>query len=198
MNSLVQLVGENVMAPVAAPSGFPVIEEIELLWRIGLFASDDERALRKLWRLLQGQTDDYLDMVLGMVAAYPALATALAAACQQNLGSSMDGSAAVRSLFREWLFQTCLAPREPSWLKRLYSLDSDPASERPMQTISARLPSFRYLIALSFPLIAAMRSLLAGAGLAHQDIERMQSALLKAILLQVTLLSKLYVKEGVW
>ena len=34
--------------------------------------------------------------------------------------------------------------------------------------------------------------------LAPQEIERMQSALLKAILLQATLLSKLYVKEGFW
>ncbi len=198
MNNLAQLVGEEMVAPVAAPSGFPVAEEVELLWRIGLFSSDDERALRKLWRILKGQTDDYLDRVLGMVAAYPALAAVLAAACQENLGGSVDGSAAVRSLFREWLLETCLAPREPSWVKRLYSRYSDPSSERSMQTMSAKLPSFRYLIALSFPLVATMRSLLVGAGFAHQEIERMQSALLKAILLQVTLLSKLYVKEGVW
>jgi hypothetical protein len=39
---------------------------------------------------------------------------------------------------------------------------------------------------------------LVGSGFAPQEIERMQSALLKAILLQVTLLSRLYVKEGFW
>ncbi|MFZ1494935.1 MAG: hypothetical protein WAU60_16210, partial [Candidatus Competibacter denitrificans] len=54
------------------PTSFPSAEEIELLWRIGLFSADDERALRKLWRILQGQADDYLERVLGMVAAYPA------------------------------------------------------------------------------------------------------------------------------
>lgn len=86
MNNLIQLVGEDAVTPVAALSGFPVTEEIDLLWRIGLFSSDDERNLRKLWRILKGQTDDYLDMVFGMVAAYPALATTLAAACRENLG----------------------------------------------------------------------------------------------------------------
>lgn len=194
MNNPTQLVGEDAVTPVAAPSGFPTAEEVELLWRISLFSPDDERALRKLWRILKGQADDYLDMVLGMVAAYPALA----AACQESLGSSVDGSAAVRRRFREWLFDTCLAPREPSWLKRLYSPCSDLASERSAPTSLAKLPGFRYLITLSFPLVATLRSLLVSAGLAHQEIERMQSAFLKAILLQVALLSKLYVKEEVW
>ncbi|MDG4548993.1 MAG: protoglobin domain-containing protein [Candidatus Contendobacter sp.] len=198
MNNLIQLVGEDAVTPVAALSGFPVTEEIDLLWRIGLFSSDDERNLRKLWRILKGQTDDYLDMVFGMVAAYPALATTLAAACRENLGDAVDGSTAVRSLFREWLSETCRTPREPSWLKRLYSSGSDLPSERSMETTLAKLPGFRYLIALSFPLVATLRSLLVGAGLAHQEIERMQSAFLKAVLLQVALLSKLYVREGTW
>ena len=118
-------------------SGFPVGEEVDVLWRIGLFSPDDERALRKLWRLLKGQTDDYLDMVLGMIAAYPALAGALATVCRENLGESVDGSTTVRRLFRQWLSETCLAPREPSWLERLYTLYSDFPPERLAQTISA-------------------------------------------------------------
>jgi len=197
MNDVSPPVGEGAMI-ATVPSGFPAGEEIELLWRIGLFSSDDERALRKLWRLLKGQTDDYLDMVLGMVAAYPALAAALTTICQQNLGVSADGSATVRRLFREWVQQPSLAPREPSWLKRLYALYFDLPPEGSAQTIAAELPDFRYLIALSFPLVATARFLLTGGGLAPQDIERMQSALLKAVLLQVTLLSKLYVREGLW
>ncbi|HRD67943.1 MAG TPA: protoglobin domain-containing protein [Candidatus Competibacter sp.] len=193
-----QLVGEDMVA-AAIPPGFPSAEEVELLWRIGLFSSDDERALRKLWRVLKGQTDDYLDMVLGMVAAYPALATALAAVCQENImTASADGSATVRRLFRQWLSETCFSPHEPPWLKRLYSLYSDLPPERSAQTISAALPGFRYLIALSFPLVATVRSLLVSGGLAAQEIERMQSAFLKAILLQVTILSKLYVKGELW
>lgn len=179
-------------------SGFPASEEVDLLWRIGLFSSDDERALRKLWRLLKGQTDDYLDMVLGMVAAYPALAGALATVCRESLGESVDGSATVRRLFQQWLSETCLAPREPSWLERLYTRYSGFPPERLAQAISAEWPGFRYLVALSFPLVAAACALLAGCGVASQDIERMQSALLKAILLQVTLLSKLYVRKGLW
>jgi len=197
MNNSAPLVGEDVVTATAS-SGFPVGEEIELLWRIGLFSPDDERALRKLWRILKDQTDDYLDMVLGMVAAYPALAAALAAVRHDNWGGPEDGSTTVRQLFRQWLSETCLSPHEPSWLNRLYSLYADLPPEQSAQAISAELPGFRYLIALSFPLVAAARALLTHTGLKSEAIERMQSALLKAILLQVTLLSKLYVKDQLW
>ena len=197
MNNSAPLVSEDAITATAS-SGFPADEEIELLWRIGLFSPDDERALRKLWRILKDQTDDYLDMVLGMVAAYPALAAALAAVRHDNWGGAEDGSTTVRQLFRQWLSETCLSPHEPSWLNRLYSLYADLPPEQSAQAISAELPGFRYLIALSFPLVAAARALLTHAGLKSEAIERMQSALLKAILLQVTLLSKLYVKDQLW
>lgn len=194
MNSLAQLPGNDEVA-AAAPAGFPDAEEIDLLGRVGLFSSDDARALRKVWRVLQDRTDDYLDMVLGMVAAYPALAAALTVLRDDNPEDPTGSAGTTRQLFRRWLSETCLSPREPPWLKRLYAeLPLAPAA----QSFLARLPGFRYLIALSFPLVAAARVPLAAGGLAAHDIERMQTALLKAILLQVALLSKLYVREGSW
>lgn len=177
------------------PASFPSVEEIELLWRIGLFSADDERALRKLWRILQGQADDYLDRVLGMVAAYPALADALAVLHNGTAGNVMESCPPLRQIFQRWLSETCLSPHESLWLRQLYAeLPLNPSA----QALITRLPDFRYLIALSFPLLATANTLLIDHGLSPQDIERMQSAFLKAILLQVTLLSKLYVKEGLW
>lgn len=194
MNSPTPLPGEHEVA-AAAPAGFPDAGEIDLLGRVGLFSPDDARALRKIWRVLKGQTDDYLDMVLGMVAAYPALAAALTVLRDESPEDATGGSATARHLFRRWLFETCFSPHEPPWLKQLYA---EPPSERAEQSFLTRLPGFRYLIALSFPLVAAARALLVAGGLATQEVERMQTALLKAILLQVALLSKLYVREGSW
>lgn len=194
MNTLAPLPGEARVATIAPP-GFPDAEEIGLLGRVGLFSRDDARALRKLWRVLEDQTDDYLEMVLGMVAAYPTLAAALTVLRTEGPENPMEGSTTIRHLFRRWLFETCLSPHEPAWLMQLYA---ELPPDRPAPSLSARLPAFRYLIALSFPLVATARTLLVTSGLAPQEIERMQSALLKAILLQVALLSKLYVKEGLW
>lgn len=196
MNIPVQISGENEVA-LSVPPEFPDRAEVELLLRIGLFSPDDELALRDVWRILEGQTDDYLDIVLGMVAAHPVLAAAFTALYgKESATHSLNGAVAVRDSFRRWLFETCFFPYEPPWLKQLYLERALPDSlVQPSPTL---LPEFRHAVALAYPLIATARPFLAAQGRNHQDIERMQHALLKAILLQVTLLSKLYVKEGLW
>ncbi len=196
MNIPVQISGENKVA-LSVPPEFPDRAEVELLLRIGLFSPDDELALRDAWRILEAQTDDYLDVVLGMVAAYPVLAVAFTVLYGEETAThSLDGAAAVRDCFRRWLFETCFFPHEPPWLKQLY-LERAPL-DSPVQPSPTLLPEFRHTVALAYPLVATARPFLAAQGRNHQDIERMQHALLKAILLQVTLLSKLYVKEGLW
>lgn len=197
MNTPVQISGEEEVAR-PAPPGFPDRAEMELLLRIGLFSPDDEIALRKVWRILKGQTDDYLDMMLGMVAAHPALVPALTALRgEESATHSLDGAETIRDRFRRWLFETCFFPYEPPWLKQLYLKLSPPDSAAQPSPVLL-LPGFRHAVALAYPLVATARPFLAVKGRDHQDIERMQHALLKAILLQVALLSKLYVKEGLW
>ncbi|HCB15171.1 MAG TPA: hypothetical protein DEP36_16615 [Gammaproteobacteria bacterium] len=195
MNPLAQASSENEGTRMALP-GFPDDDEIEQLWRIGLFSPDDARALRKLWRILRGQTDDYLDIVLGMVAAHPVLDEVLSVLGGESPEEIFDGSTSLRRQFRQWLFETCQFPHDPPWIKQLYSKRMQDFPEQSLA--STRLPRFRYILALAFPLAATAHSFLAAAGGNQQDIERMQYALLKAILLQMDLLSMLYVKEGFW
>lgn len=195
MDPLAQAFSEN-KGTRMAPPGFPDHDEIERLWRIGLFSPDDARVLRKLWRILRGQTDDYLDMVLGMAAAHPVLTEVLSVLGGKGSEETLDGSTILRRQFRQWLFETCQFPHEPPWIKQFYLERVQDLSGQ--SVISTRLPKFRYVIALAFPLATTARSFLAIGGGDQQDIERMQYALLKAILLQVDLLSTLYVKEGFW
>ncbi|MDG4555535.1 MAG: protoglobin domain-containing protein [Candidatus Competibacter sp.] len=191
MSHLAQAPGDEATA-AAVPPWFPDRNDIDLLWRIGLFSADDARALRKVWRILKGQTDDYLDRLLGMVAAYPALAAELAVLrgeCWER--GTVDDSVTLRRWFRQWLFETCVFPQDPPWLRQV-------EMNSPAQPVSAPLPGFRYVVALVFPLVMTARPFLVASGNDHTEIERMQYALLKAILLQATLLGKLYVKEGLW
>lgn len=176
-----------------APPNFPDRAEIELLLSISLFSPDDEAALRKAWRILKEQTDDYLDMVLGMAAAHPTLATAL---FTLHGNEGIAPIADIRTGFRRWLFETCSFPQEPPWLKQLYSAQS--LGDSAMRSIGIILPNFRYAVALAYPLVATAHSFLAVVEQNHQEIERIQYALLKAVLLQINLLSKLYIKEALW
>ncbi len=183
MNIPVQTASDQAIARTALP-GFPDRAQIELLMSIGLFSADDEIALRKVWAILKDQTDDYLDMTLGMLAAYPALHR------EQYAVDFMDNPAQLRDRFRQWLLETCFSPHEPRWMKPLYSEQLLPDS--------TWMPGFSHIVALTYPLAAMARPFLAAYEPDSQEIERMQCALLKAILLQVTLLSKLYVKDELW
>lgn len=196
MNNPVQRSREEEVAR-SVPPGFPNRAEMELLLRIGLFSPDDAIALRRLWRILKGQTGDYLDMVLGMVAAHPELVAALAALREQEPALGLlDDAETLHVRFRRWLYETCFFPQEPPWLKELYLEKSPPDSLA--QASPALPPGFRHAVALAYPLVATIRPFLAASGRDQSEIEPMQSAFLKAILLQVALLSKLYVKEGLW
>jgi hypothetical protein len=166
---------------------------VDLLLRISLFSQDDERALRSAWRILQGQTDDYLDVVLGVVAAYPPLVGAL---MDSVGGHGLETSTEItRQRFRRWLFETCNLPQDPPWLRQL---QARPPAQEASATAAETLPQFRYLIALVYPVVAAARPFMAAGGRHAVDIEQMQYALLKAILLQVALLAKLYIETGDW
>lgn len=183
MNIPVQIASDEAIARAASP-GFPDQAQIKLLMSLGLFSPDDEIALRRVWAILKDQTDDYLDMTLGMLAAYPALRR------EQYADSWLDNPSRLREHFRQWLHETCFSPNEPHWIKQLYSEQSLSDSEL--------TPGFRHIVALAYPLAAMARPFLLACESDHQDIERMQCALLKAILLQVALLSKLYVKDELW
>ncbi len=195
MSNLAQRSGDEGVA-VTAPPWFPDQDDIDLLWHIGLFSVDDARALRKVWRILKGQTDDYLDRLLGMVAAYPALATELAVLHGGHGEEEIENDSRIlHRWFRQWLFETCLFPQESPWLRQLH--EKPPQDSRAPPTLMP-LPRFRYVVTLAFPLAATARPFLAASGNDQNEIERMQHALLKAILLQAALLGKLYVKEGLW
>ena len=144
MNPLAQASSENEGTRMALP-GFPDDDEIEQLWRIGLFSPDDARALRKLWRILRGQTDDYLDIVLGMVAAHPVLDEVLSVLGGESPEEIFDGSTSLRRQFRQWLFETCQFPHDPPWIKQLYSKRMQDFPEQSLA--STRLPRFRYILA---------------------------------------------------
>ena len=61
---------------------------------------------------------------------------------------------------------------------------------------STPLVAFRYLVPLIVPVTATLRPFLARSGRGPDEVERMYSAWLKSVLLQVTLWSHPYVREG--
>jgi hypothetical protein len=56
----------------------------------------------------------------------------------------------------------------------------------------------RYVIAFAWPVLSAVRPLLAAEGIPAADVDAMEAAWSKAVLLQIALWSRAFVHEGWW
>ncbi len=61
---------------------------------------------------------------------------------------------------------------------------------------AADIVPFRYLPALIFPVTHTLRPFLAQKGHSHEEVDRMHQAWLKSVILQVTLWTHPYIKDG--
>ncbi len=175
----------------APPLSPPAAEELDLLKQMVLFSADDERALGRVWKVLAGRSDDYLDVLLGLTAAHPRLQRALTGLDGDLPAARLETA---RAGFRRWLATTCARPYDPSWVARLYAaVGADEAGGW-----GGAAPGFRYLNLLVYPLTATVRPFLAGGGHDGGDIERMHQAWMKSMILQATLLGRGYVPEERW
>ena len=164
-----------------------------------LFGEEDVAALRRAGELLVPQTDAILDVWYGFIGANPFLLAYFA----RPDGPSAEYLARVRARFGQWIADTCRAEYDATWLayqqeigRRHYPLknqtDGDAAAGTPP------LIHWRYVNALVYPIYATIRPFLEKGGDDAATIERLHQAWLKAVLLQATLWSQPYVREGAW
>ncbi|HVS17214.1 MAG TPA: protoglobin domain-containing protein [Planctomycetota bacterium] len=181
----------------APPSRSPVsLQELELLRRTLLLDDEDVRWLRESRAVLEPQVDALLDVWYGFVGSNPHLLASFA-----NQGGEPQGEylAAVRGRFGRWVLDTAEARFDQEWLD--YSHEIGLRHHRSGKNATdgadaaAEVP-FRYLLALHQPITATLRPFLEAGGRPAKDVDRMQDAWRKAVLLQVILWSHPYVHEG--
>jgi hypothetical protein len=162
-----------------------------------LFGPSDVEALRASARLLVPRTEEILDVWYGFVGSKPFLLEhfshrATGAPIEDYLGR-------VRARFAKWIEDTAAAEYDDDWLRwqleigrrhhRVGKNKTDGAES------SAIIP-FRYLTLLAQPIVHTLRPFLEAGGDDHAAIEAMHDAWRKSVLLQVTLWSFPYIKEG--
>ena len=173
------------------------IGELDLLKQTVLFAEEDEDYLRLAGDVLEDQADEVLDLWYGFVGSHPHLI---------RYFSDPDGQpdteylGRVRERFKQWIFDTCRRPYDQEWLDyqqeialrhtRAKKNETDGAYETP-----EHIP-LRYMIAFIYPITATIKSFLANKGHSSEEVEKMFQAWFKSVVLQVTLWSYPYTKEG--
>lgn len=186
------------IAGMAAVAPSPVTEAaFALMKKSVLFDEDDVKHLRLSLDVLRDQTEDVLDVWYGFVASQPHLVASFSDAASGVPDAHYLG--AVRRRFGQWILDTARAEYDQAWLDYQHEigLRHHRAKKNTTDNVdSSPLVPFRDLFLLIYPVTATLKPFLAKHGHAPDVVERMHQAWVKSCLLQVTLWSHPFVKDG--
>ena len=161
-----------------------------------LFADEDVKHLRASYDVLQDQVEAILDVWYGFVGASPHL---LASFTRADGKPDDHYLAAVRKRFGQWILDTARAEDDQEWLDYQHEIALRHHRTKKNRTDGANASAivpFRDLFLLIYPLTFTLKPFLARRGHSAEEVEKMYAAWVKSCLLQVTLWSYPYVREG--
>ena len=109
--------------------------------------------------------------------------------------------AAVKKRFVRWVVDLVTRPFDQAWLDYQQEIGLRHTPEKKNATDHAETPPLvplRYLLVFIVPVTQAVRPLLQKSGLSADEIDQIQVAWTKAVVLSVTLWTAPYAKEGLW
>ena len=172
------------------------MEDLELLKKSVLFTEEDEKYLRMAGKVLADQVDDILDLWYGFVASHPHLVYYF---------TGPDGKpdsrylSAVRQRFGQWILDTCNRPYDKDWLDYQQEIALRHYRTKKNETDNVQsvpIIKLRYITAFIYPITATIKPFLAKKGNSAEEVDKMHQAWFKSVVLQATLWSYPYVKEG--
>ena len=162
-----------------------------------LFGDDDIVALRRSHALVVDRTEAILDVWYGFVGSQPhLLASFTAKADGKPLGDYLGG---VRRRFGQWILDTANAQYDQAWLDYQHEIGLRHHRTKKNRTDGASASDgvpFRDLFPLVFPITFTLKPFLAKAGHGPAEVDVMYAAWVKSCLLQVSLWSHPYIKDG--
>ena len=173
------------------------LADFEMMKKSVLFGDDDVKYLRLSHDVVKGQVEAILDVWYGFVGSTPHL---LASFTGKNDGKPLgDYLGAVRKRFGQWILDTARAEYDQKWLDYQHEIGLRHHRAKKNSTdgaASTGIVPFRDLFLLVFPVTFTLKPFLAKKGQPAEDVEKMYAAWVKSCLLQVTLWSRPYVKDG--
>ncbi|RYG01761.1 MAG: protogloblin ApPgb [Chitinophagaceae bacterium] len=173
------------------------LDDLKKLEESMLFNDEDVKYLRMSHDILAPQTDAILDVWYGFVASTPQLVYFFG---NKSTGKP-DGEylAKVRARFKMWILQTAEANYDQTWLNYQYEIGLRHYSTKKNKTDNAPsvpIINYRYIPALTIPVITTLKPFLSKTGASAADVEKMNTAWLKSVLLQSILWGQPYMKKG--
>ena len=179
---------------VPSPLG---LEDLDLLKQTVLFGEEDEQHLRMAGDVLEDQIEDVLDVWYGFVGGHPHLVRYFT---DDEGQPDTEYLGRVRGRFGQWILDTCRRPYDQEWLDYQQEIALRHTRDKKNQTDGAyETPDhigLRYMVAFIYPITATIKPFLANKGHSAEDVDKMHQAWFKSLVLQVTLWSYPYVKNG--
>lgn len=173
------------------------LADFEKMRQSALFGDEDVKYLRLSHDVVKDQVEAILDVWYGFVGSTPHL---LASFTGKQDGQPLgDYLGAVRKRFGQWILDTSRAEYDQKWLDYQHEIGLRHHRAKKNQTdgaASTGVVPFRDLFPLVFTITFTLKAFLAKKGHPAEDVEKMYAAWLKSSLLQVTLWSRPYVKDG--
>ncbi len=176
-----------------APLSLADLDDIK---QSALFGDDDIAALRSTRPVLEPHVDAILDVWYGFIGSHPFLVGTFAGA---NGTPNSNYLAAVRRRFGRWILDTADANYNQEWLDYQFAIGRRhfrSEKNRTDKVDAADIVPFRYLFPVVYPVTATLKPFLAKGGHPPAEVDVMHQAWIKSVLLQMTLWSYPYVREG--
>jgi Protoglobin len=173
------------------------LQDLDTMKKTVLFGEEDVEYLQMSYDVLADQVEDVLDVWYGFLASNPHLAATFASKKDgKPIGSYLT---AVRRRFGRWILDTAAARFDQAWLdwQEEIGLRHHRAKKNATDGVdAAEIVKMSHLVLLVFPVTATLRPFLARKGHPPAEVDKMHAAWTKAVLLQVALWCRPYVKEG--
>jgi hypothetical protein len=183
----------------ATASRMPVsLEELRQLEETVGWTNEDAKWLQTAAEILVPQSERMVDEWRSAIGRQPHLSAGFAGA---------DGTpdeaykAAVKRRFVQWVSDICLRPHDEDWLNYQEEIGLRHTPAKKNQTDGGRTPSvvpLRYTIAFTAVVITSIRSFLVSTGRDEGDLERIEAAWTRAVLLSIALWARPYASPGLW
>lgn len=162
------------------------------------FKDEDRRYLVLAGEVLSDQAEDMVNAWRSKIGA------------QEHLSKWFNGpdgrsddryKAAVKARFVQWVIDTCTRPYDQAWLDYQEEIGLRHTPAKKNATDNAHTPPLvplRYLVGFTSVIITSAKQFLGKRGHSPEQVERMQVAWTKAVMLTLALWSRPYTKEELW
>lgn len=196
MNDVIRSIPGYTRGTAAVARSPLTLADLETMRKSVLLTDDDIAHLRLSHDIVKDQIDAILDVWYEFIGSNPHL---LASFTDKGGRPLSDYLGAVRKRFGQWILDTARAEYDQTWLDYQHEIGLRHHRTKKNRTDGAAasdIVPFRHLFLLVYPVTWTLKPFLAKQGHSAEDVEKMHAAWVKSCLLQMTLWSHPYVKDG--